>query len=306
MKIRLPTPNDADRQPANGATAPPDAQPSSAPPSIDIMAMFAQGNGPTSQVPDDDQQQDGNEVPADNLAVPPSGNEPPAPKPEDRLAETTSALTRAVEALTQRSNTPATPANPTPEPPKGPKVWITPEQVPQAMTALLHSEDPAERLQGLVVFGNALVNMLYSQFQNDVTTQYQPQFQAMVQDHYQQQQLIQNFRTDMTTNYPALVNSEPGRLVAQHVIQKVSAARVAAGKSVNWFDPDFRKAFDAELTAMKIDPKLGTQASPPPPPPRPTPMGRSGGSRPVDPAPENKTQQDHMMGMLSTVMPKIN
>lgn len=297
MKIfNLAIPNTGDELESSGSgTTPQNAPP---PPSIDIMSMFAQdGNVGTQESASDENPPVGDKVSAETPAATPDA--PPAPTPHDQLAKTTEALAAAVSALTQRTEAPA----PRTEEPKTPKVWLTPEQIPQAMVQLLTSEDPAERVKGLAVYGNALVTMLYEQFQRDVTEQYQPQFQAMVQDHYRREQLIQNFRTDITTNYPVLANTEAGRLVAQHVVQKISAARLAAKKSVDWFDPDFRKDFDAELKILGVDPKNG-KAAPAAPAPRPTPVGRSNGARPVQPAPENQTQADHMMSMLATVMPR--
>lgn len=300
MTTSTPTPDDTPGAQVFHADTPPGV-PAGGPPPIDIMTMFAPGgSGQPNELATEEQLE---EVVEDNTEIPPvTPVTPPASAPSDALAQHTAALTAAVKSLTEKQNAPA----PVAEEPKTPKVWLTPEQIPQAMVQLMTSEDPAERVKGMAVFGNALVQMVYSQVQRDVTEQYQPQFQAMVQDHYAQQQQINNFRTDMTTNYPALVNSEAGRLVAQHVVQKVSAKRIAEGKSVNWFDPDFKTAFNAELAALKIDPKLGTAPPAKPTPPSPAPVGRSRGARPVDPAPENATQQDHMMGMLSTVLPRAN
>lgn len=310
MKISIPMPNQGDEFDTTGAqiihadATPAPVVPDSRPPSIDIMALFAPGGGGQPNVSATEENLDeGVEDTVETPPVPPVT--PPTPAPADALAQHTAALTKAVESLTQRQVAPA--PTPVAEEPKTPKVWLTPEQVPQAMVQLLNSEDPAERVKGLAAFGNALVTMVYSQVQRDVTEQYQPQFQAMVQDHYRQQEQINNFRTDMNTNYPALVHSPAGRLVAQHVVQTLSAKRVAEGKSVNWFDPEFKSAFDAELKTLGIDPKVGNKPAAPPAPPAPQArVGRSNGARPVDPAPGERTQSDHMMGMLSTVLPRAN
>ena len=306
MTTSIPTPNGDDEPGAQVSHG--NSGSGTPPPSVDLLAtLFTQGGpGPASQSATD-------EPPVE--VVKPSPETPPGtpvtpetPKP-DAQAEATAALARAAEALATRAATPAPAPAPAPQPeaPKGPKVWASPEQVPAAMQALLHSEDPAERMKGIVVLMNAFTNMVYDQVRQDVETQYQPQFQGFVQDYWQQQKLANDFRQDLQTNYPVFTSSEAGKLVAQHVFQQVSQEFVAAGKKVNWFDPEYKKAIDAKLKLLNIDPKLGVvpQSPPPPPPPAPTPVARSSGARPVDPTPGTQTQQDHMMSMLATVMPQV-
>lgn len=284
--------------PANGQNNNSGEVPSSAPPSLDMLAkLFNPGGG---SMPNDDVD-DGNE-PEQNAAEP-VAETPPAPPPNSgvdasELARATAALTQAATALTGRANQPA----PAPEPTQDqPRVWVTPDQIPAAMAQLMNSEDPAERIRGQTLFANALAGMIYRQFQEDVTKQYQPQFEGMVQERLTQAQQVQTFRQEFAQSYPALVGSEAGNLVARHIVTEVGREFTAQGKQPNWFDPSFKAAFDAKLKSLGIDPKAGVaKPTPATPNPQPTPVSRSNGARPVQPEPGTSTQADSMAAVLRT------
>lgn len=291
-------------QPNPGATPAPNPTPAG-PPQFDISTLFSAGSGDLPEADDEENLDAEQNAPTqDNepaIEAPPSQPSKPAVD-VDTLAANQAEMTRALAALAQRSSQPAAP--PTSEEPPKPRTWVTPEQIPAALQTLLNSEDPAERLQGLIHYGNALAHLVYNQFQQDVTQQYQPQFERLVQDRFTQQQQINAFKEEFAREYPVLVSNEQGRMVAQIVIQQVGQEFVAKGKQPNWLDPEFRQAFDAKLAAMKINAK-GTPAKPvtppaPTPSPRPAPVARSGGARIVDPAPGNSTQEDQMMAVLGT------
>ena len=272
--------------------------PSSAPPSIDMLAkLFNPGGGP---MPNDEVEENEGVVQnePENTPEPVPASPPQNGVDASELARATAALTQAASALQSRATTPAQEQQQQDQP----RIWVTPEQIPAAMAQLMNSEDPAERIRGQALFANALAGMIYRQFQEDVTKQYQPQFESLVQERLNQVQQINTFREEFSKSYPALVGSEAGNLVARHIVTEVGREFAAQGKQANWFDPNFRKAFDAKLKALGIDPKQGVAKPQPAPAPKnqPTPVSRSNGARPVDPAPGTSTQADSMAAVLRT------
>ncbi|OYW77696.1 MAG: hypothetical protein B7Z37_03135 [Verrucomicrobia bacterium 12-59-8] len=261
-----------------------------------LAKLFNPGGGsmPNDEVDDDNE-------PEQNASEPVVETAPTSPPNSgvdaSELAKATAALTQAAQAMTGRANTPAPAPEPTQE---QPRVWVTPEQIPTAMAQLMNSEDPAERIRGQTLFANALAGMIYRQFQEDVTEQYQPQFEGMVQERLIQAQQIQTFRQEFAQSYPVLVGSEAGNLVARHIVTEVGKEFTAQGKQPNWFDPAFKAAFNAKLKSLGIDPKAGVVNPAPAPNPKPAPVSRSNGARPVQPEPGTSTQADSMAAVLRT------
>lgn len=308
--------------PAPASSTPPSDTPLG-PPNFDLSTLFGPGGGgqpgdvteetspsPAPNAPSSEP------APTPAVGATPAGATPPATPPTpgpipqvEQFGEATRALTAAAQALAARSAPEPTPA----AQPEQPRMWVTPEQIPQPMAQLLTSEDPAERLKGFAFFGNALLHTLHQAMTAEIREQYQPQFMQLVQDHYTQQQQVTNWKNEFSQEYPVLVASDEGRMVAQLAIQQTAQKMQAAGvpaKEISWNHPKFKETFNGVLAALKINPK-GTPApasppvAPPPPPPR---ISRSSGARPEQPSGENNSQQDGMMAVLRTagVLPRAN
>jgi len=295
-------------QNANGGTAPASGErPASAPPQFDISTLFGPGGGGLPGENADDNLAEGEQNTPPAVEKPAAAAEatpatPATPDPTKPLTDATAALTRAAEALSAR----ATPA-PAKEEPAPAKVWLTPEQIPTAMVQLLNSEDPAERVKGFALFANALLHMHQEHIQNQIQTEYQPQFMAQVQEHYRNQRAIEDWKSEMTRDYPVLINTEEGKMVARLAIERVAQKMQAEGvpaNQISWSHPKFKSEFNGVLKSLNVDPKLGATpapAPPPPTPPAPAPTkfrAAAAGARPEQPSGETNTQADGMLAVL--------
>lgn len=200
----------------------------------------------------------------------------------------TKALTDAIAAQQPRTPEPAVPAQE-----ETFRFAFDRTSVPAPLAAMLNSEDPGERLEGLARFGASVANAVYMRVRHDVEKEYQPNFQGMIQQHYATQSEQANFRTEFFSRHPYL-NTDQGKVIAKALAEQVMTERAQRrDPNAASIDKTFRDMLDAKIAGLRKAPATRASAASAAParPAAPAAPSRSAGVRTVDPSASTVAQQ---------------
>lgn len=183
--------------------------------------------------------------------------------------------------------------------------------LPQPMVQKFTSEDPAERLEGLMMILTAVANHQWNDWNKEVTTTYQPRFQEMVQASLQEQRQARAFEAEFNGLYPSLGKTTEGKALARMLIETTAQEMINAGvppAKVGW-NADFRKKFEEKLSKFGWKPQGQQQQQQQQQPATRQPGAQvrrqANGARPtVDPA--LRHLEDNMASVLATAGIKLN